>query len=204
MVARLFWHLAEWPIALVFYGYAALVRRTARVSLSGTPPQGPAIYVNWHRYQGFLLVHHGAHHRATLVSPAPPLDVVARFCSLCGLDVVRGTSRQQGQQALALLGEVLDGGGAVTIAVDGPAGPAYRAKRGCADLALRSGVPVVPVNYLAQRGVTLGWRWDDTYLPTPFDRIVVRYGAPVAAAGTAQELLDAVQQALASHEAVAS
>lgn len=30
MAARLFWRLAEWPIALVFYGYAALVRGTSR------------------------------------------------------------------------------------------------------------------------------------------------------------------------------
>jgi lysophospholipid acyltransferase (LPLAT)-like uncharacterized protein len=111
------------------------------------PPDGPVIFVNWHRYQAFLIPHHGAHRRWMLVSPAAPPAPVARFSLLCGLNLVRGASGDRGKQALEELAQVLSAGHSITLAVDGPAGPRFRAKRGCADLAIRTGFPVVPVRY---------------------------------------------------------
>lgn len=202
MIVRLLWHLLEWPIGLGWYGYALLVRLTSKVTIDGAPPDGAAIFVNWHRYQYFLIPHHGTFHRSMLVSPAPQLSPVARFCRLCGLRLVRGASGDRGKQALEELTRVVAGGGAVTIAVDGPAGPVFRVKRGCADLAVRTGAPIIPVNYTCRRGIDLRWRWDKSYLPMPFDRIVVRYGTPISAEGReAEALLEVVQQGLASHEA---
>jgi len=199
--ARLLWRLLEWPIALAWYGYALLVRATSRVTIDGAPPDGAAIFVNWHRYQYFLIPHHGTFHRFMLVSPAPALTPVARFCRLCGFRLVRGASRDRGKQALEELTRVVEGGGSVTIAVDGPAGPVFQVKRGCADLAITTGAPIVPVNYTCRRGIDLPWRWDQSYLPTPFDRIVVRYGSPIRAEGrAAEELIEAVQAAVTSHE----
>ena len=200
MFFRLLWRLAEWPIGLAWWAYASLVRVTSKVTISGAPPDGPAIFVNWHRYQSFLIPHHGAYQRWMLVSPAPALAPVARFCRLCGLNLVRGASGERGKQALEELSQGLGFGRSVTIAVDGPAGPVFQVKRGCADLALRTGAPIVPVNYRCGRGLTLGRRWDQTLLPTPFDRIVVRYGPPITSEAGAPELLEAVQRGLAAHE----
>jgi len=200
MISRLLWRIAEWPIALAWYGYALFIRLTSKLTVSGTPPTGAAIFVNWHRYQGFLIPHHGTFHRFMLVSTAPALAPVARFCRLSGLKLVRGASRDRGQQALEELSDVLRLGQSVTMAVDGPAGPVFQVKRGCATLALRSGVPIVPVNYHCSRGVTLRWRWDHTYLPLPFGAIVVRYGPPLQASGTEAALIESVQRAIASHE----
>jgi lysophospholipid acyltransferase (LPLAT)-like uncharacterized protein len=59
----------------------------------------------------------------------------------------------------------------------------------------------VPVNYTCRRGINLPWRWDKAYLPTPFDRIVVHYGSPILADGrAAEELIEAVQSAVTSHD----
>lgn len=201
MLARLLWRLAEWPIALAWHAYASLVRLTSRVTIDGTPPDGGAIFVNWHRYQSFLIPHHGTFHRSMLVSPAPPLAPVARFCTLSGLRLVRGASGDRGKQALEELTQVVANGGAVTIAVDGPAGPPFRVKRGCAEIAIRTGAPIVPVNFRSDRGLDLQWRWDKTFMPAPFDRIVVRYGPAIEADGRDTDaLIDAVQQTLTSHE----
>ena len=201
MLSRLLWALAEWPIGLAWYGYAWLVRSTSAVIVTGAPPDQPAIFVNWHRYQPFLIAHHGEHGRWMLVSPAPPLASVARFCRLCGLSLVRGASGDRGKRALEELTQVVAAGGSVTIAVDGPAGPVFQAKRGCADLASRTGAPIVPVDYRCRRGFTVGWRWDKMLLPVPFDSIVVRYGSPIAPAGTPEDLLAAAQRGIAAHEA---
>jgi len=193
---RIFWRVLEWPIALAWWAYATLVRVTSRVTVEGEPPQTAAIFVNWHRYQSFLIPHHGSFRRWMLVSPAPPLMPVARFCRLCGLKLVRGASRDRGKQALEELAAVIASGHSVTLAVDGPAGPRFQAKRGCADLSVRTGAPIVPVSYTCQRGGTLQWRWDHTLMPAPFDRIVILYGDPIAPQKDADELLLAVNAAL--------
>ena len=191
---RILWRWLEWPIALAWWGYATLVRATSRVTVEGAPPEGAAIFVNWHRYQPFLIGHHGQHHRWMLVSPAPPLIPIARFCRLSGLRLVRGTSGDRGKQALEEMAAVIASGDSVTIAIDGPAGPRFQAKRGCADLSVRTGAPIVPVSYEVKRGGTLKWRWDHTLMPVPFDRIVVRYGAPIASRADADEILAAVHE----------
>jgi lysophospholipid acyltransferase (LPLAT)-like uncharacterized protein len=198
----MFWRILEWPIALLWHSYATLVRLTSRVSVTGNPPLRPAIFVNWHRYQSFLIPHHGAHRRWMLVSPATRLAPVARFCRLSGLNLVRGASGDRGKQALEELAQVLHAGGSVTIAVDGPAGPSFQTKRGCADLAFRTRSPIVPVNFQSSRGLTLARRWDQTLLPVPFDRIIIRYGLPIALPAGPEELLEAVQQSLISLDAV--
>jgi lysophospholipid acyltransferase (LPLAT)-like uncharacterized protein len=197
MAVRILWRILEWPVALAWWLYGTLVRVTSRIRVEGRPPEGAAIFVNWHRYQPFLIVHHGRHRRWMLVSPAPPLIPIARFCRLCGLRLVRGTSGDRGKQALEEMAGVIARGDSVTIAVDGPAGPRLQAKRGCADLSLRTGAPIVPVWYECRRGGTLQWRWDHTLMPVPFDRIVIRYGQPIAPRGTAEELLETVSGALA-------
>ena len=91
-------------------------------------------------------------------------------------------------------------GGSVTIAVDGPAGPVFQAKRGCVDLAHRTRAPIVPVDYRCRRGFTLGWRWDRALMPMPFDAIDVRYGPPIGMGAGPDESLAAAQRGIASHE----
>lgn len=200
MLRRAFWHLIEWPIGLAWFAYALLVERTSKISIWGDPPP-TAVFVNWHRYQPFLIFHHGRRHRWMLVSPAAKVLPVARFCRLSGLNLVRGTSGDRGKQAVEELVQILVRGESVTLAVDGPAGPAFQAKKGCADLAIRSGVPIVPVNYRCGHGVTISARWDRIYLPLPFNNIEVRYGTPIAPAGDLDTLLAAVQERLTAHEA---
>ena len=200
-ISSIFWYAIEWPVALGWHAYANLVRLTSKVSVSGDVPGGPAIFVNWHRYQAFLIPHHGSHRRCMLVSPVPALAPVARFCRLSGLRLIRGASGDRGQQAREELAKFVRSGGSVTLAVDGPAGPVFQPKHGCADIALRTGALIVPVRFRCRRDRTLEWRWDKMLVPVLFDRITIVYGAPITGSDEA-ELLEKVAKGLAELEAI--
>lgn len=200
MISRIIWHILEWPIALAWHAYAIVVRATSKVTVSGDVPVSPTIFVNWHRYQSFLIPHHGSYHRCMLVSPAPPLIPIARFCRLSGLRLIRGTSGDRGKQAREELAQHIRSGGSITLAVDGPAGPAFSVKRGCADIALATNAPIVPICFHSRRGLNLRWRWDQTLLAMPFDRITVVYGAPITGSDES-EILEKVARGLAAIQA---
>jgi lysophospholipid acyltransferase (LPLAT)-like uncharacterized protein len=187
-------------VGLGWWLYLSLVRITSRIEAAGPEPPSPAVFVNFHRHQSWLIGHHGAHRRWMMVSPAPPLIPVARFCRLAGLRIAYGTSRNRAQEALERLCQALADGDSVALAVDGPAGPKFQAKRGCVELAKRAGVPIVPIAYRCARGITMGWRWDDTLLPVPFDRITVVHGAAIDASGDEADVLRRVQSALTGLE----
>ena len=62
------------------------------------------------------------------------------------------------------------------LAVDGPAGPAYRLRKGCLYLAQRTGMPIVPLSFVCDDVVRLPIRvgpkeiaslWDDRRGPFP-------------------------------------
>ena len=67
----------------------------------------------------------------------------------------------------------------MVLAVDGPAGPVFSAKKGCVELASAASVPIVPVAYRCSRAHEFAWRWDRTLMPLPFGRIEIVYGAPM-------------------------
>lgn len=192
MLRRLLWSVLEWPIALVWMLTAKVIRSTSRIELDGLEPSGPAVYVNWHRYQSFLIAHHGSRRRWMLCSPAPQLEPVARYCRLMGLRLVRGASGERGKEAREELRQLLTRGESVVIAVDGPRGPVFEAKRGCVDLAKGAGVPIVPVAFRCTRGHEFRWRWDHMLMPLPFGAIRVVHGAPIDATGSDEEVLQRV------------
>lgn len=196
LLRRIAWAIVEWPIALTWLVLAWTIRSTAHLTIEGREPEGGAVFVNWHRYQPFLIPFHGSRKRWMLVSPAPQLAPVARFCRLVGLRLVRGASGERGREAAEQLKELLRRGESVVIAVDGPAGPRYHPKRGCYDLARSTGVPIIPVAYRASAAHEFKWRWDHTFLPYPFARITILHGPAIAAAGSEEEVLARVEREL--------
>jgi lysophospholipid acyltransferase (LPLAT)-like uncharacterized protein len=195
-VTRIVWAILEWPLALLSYLLARTIRSTARITIEGTEPDGPAMYVNWHRYQSFLIPFHGERRRWMLVSPVPQLAAIARFCRLCGLRLVRGASGERGKEAREELKNLLLRGESVVLAVDGPAGPAFKAKRGCAELSRAAGVPIVPMRFRSNHAHEFRWRWDRTLMPFPFSRITVMCGKPIVSEGSDEDLLAAVEEGL--------
>jgi lysophospholipid acyltransferase (LPLAT)-like uncharacterized protein len=176
------WAVLEVPLASMMFATAKLVQGTARVRVEGACPDRPAIFVNFHHHQPMMQVVHGPHRRWMMISRAPRSRSIARYTQWMGMSVARGASGGGGRAALAELATALRGGASVSIAVDGPAGPAFKVKRGCVDLAQETGAPIVPVAYDCARGVRT-WNWDRALIPTPFDHVVVRYGPALDVAG---------------------
>lgn len=173
------WHAIAWPAGIFWWLYFGFVRLTSRIESDDREPADAAIYVNWHHHQAYLVPHHGSRARWMMVSPAPRLAPIAVVCRLVGLKLARGASGQRGRDALVALRAALDRGESIAIAVDGPAGPAYKAKRGCAELAHDAQKPIVPIAFDATRTWSIP-RWDRMVLPLPFGTIRVKHGAPVA------------------------
>lgn len=176
-----FWRLLSPAVAFFMLVNARLTLRTSSVSEIGPGAgySGPAVYVNWHKYVPFLCVHHGQHRRWLLMSSAPYLEPIAMWCRWMGLTVVRGAPGERSRESLGRLIAALKAGNSVVLAADGPAGPGFRAKTGCVELARAAGVPIISVAYRSKKGKANKNRWDQMYQVGRFDRIEVRYESPV-------------------------
>jgi lysophospholipid acyltransferase (LPLAT)-like uncharacterized protein len=99
-----------------------------------------------------------------------PIHVVLRLMGMKRLII--GSSGEEGRQAADEVARLVKAGYSTTISPDGPYGPPQVLKKGVLHMALKSGVPIVPLTVSASRFVT--WpSWDAKKLPLPFSRIRV-------------------------------
>jgi lysophospholipid acyltransferase (LPLAT)-like uncharacterized protein len=174
------WRAATWPLTLALSAWLLSLRHGSSVQCDGaTPPAGPAVYVTWHRYSPLLVALLPPRFESLVVlgGPMPYVRPFRYALRLLGLGVVPITSRPRGTPALEQLAEEMQRGASVVITVDGPRGPAYRAKPGCVRLARAVGVPIVPVAFGGQ-GLSLGINWDRMHLPWPQRPLKLRFGEP--------------------------
>jgi lysophospholipid acyltransferase (LPLAT)-like uncharacterized protein len=160
-----------------------MIERTSTVRIRCPPKtkalaHTPRIYINWHTHLPFLIHYIGGQGMYMLISNAPYMNPVVRWCQSSGLKVRRGGSGQ-GVDSRSMMKKVLDDGHSVILAVDGPSGPIYKAKRGCVDLARETGYPIVHVHYTCKRGKNDMKRWDRMLHPAMFDDIEVIYSEPL-------------------------
>jgi len=149
------------------------------------------IFAFWHGRQ-FLLFH--THRALGVVIPASESrdgEIQSGILTRFGFEVVRGSSKRKGAQALLGLVDGLRRGKHIALAVDGPRGPLYEVKQGVTYLAGKLDKPIVPVITSAKRFWVLDRIWDKYLLPVPFTRAIVLYGEPIMVNGTSEEVLEA-------------
>ena len=132
------------------------------------------VFVRSHRRHVWMQ-HHAAYMK--------PVHVALR---LMGIRIILGSGGEEGRAAVDRLAECLRSGHSTAISPDGPAGPPGVLKKGVLHLALKSGVPVVPVRLSTSAALTLP-TWDRKRVPLPFSRITVRFGEPVTVTEDALE-----------------
>lgn len=154
---------------------------TCRLTLRGernlaeAVARGAVIVPFWH-YSIFYMFHHLRKYPAVvLVSASRDGEYIARIAKRLKFETVRGSSHQGGMQALKSLLRSMKAGKHVGIVADGSQGPARVMQPGAVYLASKTGFPVFPIAWAAERCLTFG-SWDRTVLPLPFSRIVLRYG----------------------------
>lgn len=155
---------------------------------------GPVIVAFWHsRFLLLPFIYPSERTIGVLISPSRDGDVIASVIANLGRQVVRGSSRKGGKEALVEMEQRLRQGWDVGIAVDGPLGPAYECKMGPVALAARLALPIVPLVYTTSRGWALN-TWDRFWVPAPFSRVLYQWGEPMLVAADAD--LNAANAAL--------
>jgi lysophospholipid acyltransferase (LPLAT)-like uncharacterized protein len=161
------------------------------------------IYALLHAHQLAGVFVNDDHRMAAMLSRSADGDLLAPSLMLRRITPVRGSSRsgsrdKGGRKALhELMGHVRRGVPAL-IAVDGPRGPRNHVHRGVAELALETGVPVLPVIVLPSRRWLLTRAWDRFQIPKPFCTIRLIFGPPIepSAFEQAPDLLEKISRAL--------
>jgi lysophospholipid acyltransferase (LPLAT)-like uncharacterized protein len=184
---------------LSFLGWTLLSLwcRTLRITFvnKGVPDRLKAegrniIFAFWHGRQ-FILFH--THRDLGVVIPASESrdgEIQAGILTRFGFEVVRGSSKRKGAQALLGLVDGLRRGKHIALAVDGPRGPLHEVKHGVTYLAGKLGKPIVPVITSAKRFWILDRIWDKYLLPVPFSRAIVMYGEPITVNGMSEDILE--------------
>ena len=171
--------LIVWSVTLVIRFLRASVRWTY-IGSAIRPENTPCIISSWHarllltplllgKWQGPLII--SDHRDGELIS--------AVFASF-GLEASRGSSSTGGAKALLKVIRMAKEGYSPGITPDGPRGPAQVVKDGVAQIAIKSGLPIVPVCYASNHY----WRlssWDKFYIPKPFSKGIVVIGEPLFA-----------------------
>ncbi|HKJ83398.1 MAG TPA: lysophospholipid acyltransferase family protein [Mariprofundaceae bacterium] len=176
--------LAAWLvprlICLVYYTLSATVRwKTIGRSFSPEDKQR-YIYAFWHarmlmmprpfrkRWHGYMLI--SEHRDGAFIA-----DAMHRL----GIPTVRGSTTRGGARAmLRMIRAVKREHRHLGITPDGPKGPREEVQKGTVQLAMKTGLAMVPLCYATSRQ----WRarsWDRFYIPKPFTRGVFVFGDPV-------------------------
>jgi len=173
-------YLFGWATRIVF----ALLFRTCREQTFGreitaryrreNPGKG-LLYAAWHRGVMYLIYRYRNRGAVVMASASKDGDLAAAATRRHGWVVVRGSSSYRGSEALREMLPFIQAGHIGGLVVDAPRGPAHVSKIGIIIAARRSGIPIVPVMWAADRCWRIG-SWDRTIIPKPFARIVFLYG----------------------------
>ena len=167
---------------LVSYGapILKLLKKTIRWEEKPKINTHKKIYALWHGHAlGVALfgINKGVY---VLVSRFRDGELTGRVLKTLGYKIIRGSSEEGrkgkgAREGTIKLLEVLKKGNSVAITVDGPKGPAFKAKRGVVFLAKKTGAPIVPITVHFDRAIRLN-SWDKFIIPLPFSRAFVRLG----------------------------
>ena len=152
----------------------------------------PFVFATWHRAAIYFLYYLGSLHAMVMFSRSRDGEYIARFASRMGTVPVRGSSSRGGKEALREMVRHLEEGGLYCATVlDGPRGPAFKAKPGMVVLAQRTGVPLMPILWSCGKSITFKKTWDGTMIPKPFSEVAVMFGDPIEVPAGGPEVTEA-------------
>jgi lysophospholipid acyltransferase (LPLAT)-like uncharacterized protein len=138
----------------------------------------PCIYAMWHAHQCCI---HGIKDKKglnVLISRSIDGEIIARTVEKWGFKVVRGSKGKKGSvEATMQLIDRLKNNECIAMMVDGPSGPAFKAKEGVVKIAKMAQAPIVPVYWYSE-----DWSffklpsWDGFRYPFFYTRLLNLYG----------------------------
>lgn len=196
-----FWKPLLWTygfsVASGFICYHRLVHATSRVTVCGagrlTPGQA-YIYSCWHdRFPIYLSSLPRLAGQVWMVLPSWSTQPMRIFALWSGVErIVHGATGHRGAEAKAELIQELRQGRSTVFLPDGPSRDPRKLRKGILEMALATGLEIVPMRPKASREIRLP-TWDRK---RPFSRIEIDYGTPIRVIRVDDPTLDAVSAAL--------
>lgn len=181
--------MSKWEYAgFVLFGYLTriltfLLFSTCRIEvigqeieeryLSENPDKG-LLYASWHRGLIFFVYFYRSLGFVVMASASKDGELAAQATKRHGWIPIRGSSTSRGSEALREMLPYFKKGHRGGLVVDAPQGPPCVSKIGIIALSKRTGLPIIPVMWSADRCWQLH-SWDRTIVPKPFSRIVFQY-----------------------------
>jgi lysophospholipid acyltransferase (LPLAT)-like uncharacterized protein len=137
-------------------------------------PGKSLLYASWHRGLFFVIYWYRNRNVVSIASASEDGELAAQAAKRFGWLTARGSSSRGGRQAFREMEALVRKGYKGGLVVDAPRGPRFVAKPGIIYLAKRTGIPIVPVIWSADRYWKLS-SWDRTIIPKPFARIVALF-----------------------------
>ena len=178
---------------IVFYSFIVLIGATLRyetrnwhlleeIERAGQVP----IYAFWHN-QIFLAAYFFRGSGAVVMtSRSFDGEYIARTIQRLSFGAARGSSTRGGVGALVEMARFVRAKRAAAFTVDGPRGPRDIAKNGALLLSKKTGQPIVPICFTAEKFWTVK-SWDKLRIPRPFSRSLVSLGEPFLIRETAND-----------------
>lgn len=129
------------------------------------------LYASWHRGLFFVIYWYRNQNVVSIASASEDGELAAQAAKRFGWITTRGSSSRGGRQAFREMEALVRRGYKGGLVADAPQGPRFVSKLGIIYLAKRTGLPIIPVIWSADRCWTLK-SWDRTIIPKPFSRIV--------------------------------
>ena len=138
----------------------------------------PCILCMWHYSILYVTQRIKGRDWVIMVSASSDAEFISRILTSMGRSTVRGSRTKGGLAALKEMVSVVKGQGkSAAIVADGSQGPALQIQAGVILLASKTGVPILPVAWGADRYWAVN-SWDRTALPKPFARLAFCFGEP--------------------------
>lgn len=141
----------------------------------------PYIFCGWHESLVGPFVTASKIHKtplATLVSNSKDGEILHTILKNFGFSNVRGSSNKFKKSSMKELEEtLLHKRCSIGVTVDGPRGPARKAKLGAIGISKKYKIPLIPMAAAYSLKITFN-SWDKFQLPLPFSKVVICYGKP--------------------------
>lgn len=189
-VKRGFWYQLSLAVVPLFYN---VISRTlfatcrthehGRHHLAACEKQPAAFIAAFWHYSVLYIIHRSRHKSwVAMVSASRDAEYVAKILDHMGCETVRGSRSRGGLSSLKRMITLVKNGKNAAIVADGSQGPPRQVQAGVILLASKTGVPILPVIWGADRYFAFK-SWDRTLLPKPFARIGLWYGEPLSVPG---------------------
>ena len=117
--------------------------------------------------------------KASLISSSKDGDILEEVLKRFDNFGIRGSSNKDGVKGLKQIFKFIKMGFSIGIAVDGPKGPIYEPKSGALHIAMKTGLPIIPIGGYTNKKWIFKKSWDNFELPKFFSKSCYYVGDPI-------------------------